>query len=140
MPAYATRAELDGYAGARPGGVDDATADRELDNASRDVDRLIGGSWRVRQASGTYAGLIYDPTTVPEPFLTMLKRATMAQAEFRILNPDAIAGTAAGGSVKGPDFEVTLPSNETGQAPRIGAKTADELAPFPRRLTARGVA
>lgn len=133
--AYATRAEFDEVVGARPAGLADDELDRLLELASGDVDRLLGQ--RLRQTTGDYAGRKYDPTTLAEPYSTMLKRATIAQAQYRHTLGDKLTTFAAAGRISGPDYSVELPKNATGSTPRIGPQTVDELDGFPRSLTAR---
>lgn len=117
MPTYATKAELDAYIEGGSG-LDQATADRLLERAERDVD-YAAGAWSI---ASTTTGLKFDPTTLPEWQKKALSRATCAQAEYRKTMGEDFMVKAQHATVRGPDFAVT------GELPYIGPKALRELA------------
>lgn len=80
MPIYATAADLASYVADNtevgvPTGV---AADRLLERAERDVDRVVG-PWPVFSN-----GRKFDPPSLTAPQRAALSRATCAAAEFRL--------------------------------------------------------
>lgn len=120
MTPYATEADLTDYA---PDYVepDPAKTTALLERATRDVDNLLGPRRAI--ATGTYAGLKLDPTTLAGWEAEALARATSAQAAYLWRIEQARAADSAGAVVareKGPDFEVQYATPTTRLQAAIG--------------------
>lgn len=135
-PLYASVPDFEDYV---EGWVtDDAAAlGRYIERAERDIDALFALRPMIR--TGAYAGRRFDPTLLLAPEAAALKRAVCAQAEYLIDTGPEVAAGVAPGSIKGPDFEVTIPTGASGRRSRYSAKLDTELAPLElyRRRTAR---
>ncbi|MEJ7786558.1 MAG: hypothetical protein WKF96_17285 [Solirubrobacteraceae bacterium] len=115
-PAYASQADLEGYI---EGWVttDPAALERLLERAERDIDTLLGDYDRQ---PGTDRKL--DPAALTTHQAYALRRATCAQAEYRIAMGEEFFVQAQYTYVSGPDF------SRRGELPRIGPKVLGELA------------
>lgn len=139
MPAYATVAEFEEYV---EGWVtdDEATLTRELERASRDVDRFILNGYPPLN-TGAFAGLKVDPTLLAAWQADALARATSAQALHRIRTAPAStdAPEPRRKRVKGPDFEVEYVDGDLKGSGRYSPELEAELAPLAlfRQRTAR---
>lgn len=133
--SYATRTELADYAPAVVG--TDAFLDRLLLDASRDLDRWWG---MIPHSATATDGLKYDLTTLDADTAEGIKKATLAQAEFRNhVGPDYFLDLP-GTTVQGPDFTITTggPGAASGWSKYLGSKTLAELASYGLlRATAR---
>jgi hypothetical protein len=112
----------------------DAVADRLLEQASRDVDEVLGPlPYRTEEP---YAGFKLNPGDLVEIGAKALARATCAQAEHRMRVGRANLGGRPTKREKGPDFEVEYLDVGTG---RFSRDLPRELAPLAglRRLRAR---
>lgn len=115
MSAYATESEYEDYAGT------DAPSDVErlLEKASDDVDTVLG-TYRVLE-DGDFAGRKIDPETLDYPASRALKRATCAQAQYRLEMGEAFFIQPSIAS-SGPEFSLEQPASH------IGPLTWRELA------------
>lgn len=115
MGVYATAEQLDAYVVDNqdvdaPAG---AEAERLLDRAQRDVDRVVG-PWPILST-----GLKFDPGTLPVTAREALARATCAAAEYRVeVGEDQLVG----GDEYLPDMLRPLRT-----AGRAGPKVLEEL-------------
>ena len=121
--AYATLADLRAYSADANAIVDDDVLTRELEQAERDIDTVLGS----RGARDAETGLKVDPAaelaagTLAQWQVDALNRATCAQAEYRlVMGPDFFI-RAQHNRVRGPDFTTE------GQLPYIGPKAMLEL-------------
>ena len=116
MPVYALGADFPSYVEGWT--TTDAVAlDRLLERAERDVDGLLGDY--ARQPA---TGLKLDPAALTTHQASALRRATCAQAEYRIEMGEEFFVQAQYTYVAGPDFQ------RRGELPRIGPKVLPELA------------
>jgi hypothetical protein len=131
MPAYATADEFADYV---PGWVtDDAPAlDRLLEDATRDVDAILGPLPVLEL--GDYAGFKLDPSTLRPWEAEALSRATCAQTLHRYRNPpEDVDQARPTRSISGPDFAETYGDVAIdGRAPsgRYSPRVALELKPI----------
>lgn len=122
---YATREELNGYivGGVVALGVEDndEAVNPILDAASRDVDRYVGFSWSMEPNGFRFGDLTANPKKLSNEELVALKRATCAQAEYRIAKGEEFFRHDQFRSTSGPDFATQ------GKLARFGPKAREEL-------------
>lgn len=119
--AYATVAEFEGYVEDWVTGDEEALK-KALHKASTDVDRWVGPSWKV-QTNGLRLGDVDGDNEqgLSQGQVEALKRATCAQAEYRIeMGPDFFI-RAQHDQTSGPDFSTK------GKLPFFGPKAQIEL-------------
>src|SRR3712207_477511 len=110
MPHYATTDDLDAYAEIDI--TDPAFVGRVIDRAERDLDQRVLGPWPVDAATGLkfgqprHAGAPTNPQGLTTLQIDALKRATCAQAEYRIEMGERFFSRPQRERTKGPDFEV----------------------------------
>lgn len=122
---YATRAELAEYAPQVVG--TDPELDELLKQASLDLDRFIGV---VPRSATAVLPFKWDLAALDATSAEGIKRATMAQAEFRdAMGPDHFVGLA-GTTIQGPDFTITSGGGFGGGSHNLGPKTIQELISF----------
>lgn len=121
MATYATVSDLRAYADLTGG--DDADLERVLIRAERDVDR-VAGNQGARPDSQL---LKFAPAGMGARQADALRRATCAQAEYRITVGEPFMVKGQHQSVSGPQFSTS------GKLPRVGPKVMDELAPLVNR-------
>lgn len=121
MATYATTADLaaliEGFT------VDDsAAAERLLERAEREIDRVLG-PWPLLDATG----LKMDPSTLSALDADVLRRATVAQAEYEL--------TMGYDFFVRPQYAKTVANGVSidGKAPRVGPKALTELLRFTQR-------
>lgn len=126
-PTYATVAQLRDYTGKTAGELPDEQAEQLLQKAERDIDSLALVGRPVIEATG----LRFDPTALSATEALTLKRATCAQAEYRLEMGDSFFIRGQHGEVSGPEFSTK------GTLGRIGPQTYNELkgAPLVRLTT-----
>lgn len=127
MGTYATGAEVNAYIEGGSGYADaDATLERHIQRAQRDVDRAAG-VWVVDRTTG----LKFTPSAMGAVPRAALMRATAAQVEYRLAKGEAFFMEEPM-AVQGPDFSSQY------REPRIGPKVYEELQLGGlRRVTAR---
>lgn len=123
---YATREELNAYI---VGGVtslgfedDDKTINPILTQASRDVDQRVGFGWSMESNGFRFGDLGQNPKQLSAAQLVALRRATCAQAEYRMVKGEEFFRHGQHKSTSGPDFSTQ------GKLPRFGPKASEELA------------
>lgn len=94
---------------------------RALNRASLDVDRFVGFAWSVQSNGLRFGDLEDNPQDLDEGELAALKRATCAQAEYRIEKGEEFFVHDQYESVGGPDF------GTKGKLSRFGPKAREEL-------------
>jgi hypothetical protein len=95
---------------------DEEAMDRIIERAEQDIDTIVG-DWPYLPS-----GRKFDPELLGEAERDRLKRATCAQAEYRVRMGEAHFATADRAKVVGPDFRVE------GELPRLGPQVMRELA------------
>lgn len=123
--AYATKDELDTFI---VGGVisinafisdDEVTA--VLADASRDIDRYVGPAWAFEDDGSRFGDLSVNAKDLEPAAVIALRRATCAQAEYRLaMGPDFFRQDQYE-TANGPDFSTT------GTVGRIGVRAREEL-------------
>jgi hypothetical protein len=115
MATYATTADFESYV---EGWVtdDSAALERVLQRAEEDIDDVVAGSYLT-------TGRKLDPTATGfgAARVKYLKRATCAQAEYRIIQGEGFFSQAQFDSVSGPDFSTS------GKRRYLGPKARREL-------------
>ena len=116
-PAYASQADVESYIEGWTT-TDPAALERVLERAERDIDGLLGDYGDRQPATGRKL----DPGALTTHQSYALRRATCAQAEYRIELGEDFFVQAQYTYVAGPDFQ------RRGELPRIGPKVLPELA------------
>jgi hypothetical protein len=131
MSAYATLDEFKAYSPQLF--FSDPDMESALEQASRDIDRVVGA---IQRSATAPAGLKYDITTLDADSATGLSNATCAQAEFRLLQgPEFFI--MPGTETKGPDFTIKS-GGGLGVLRWLAPKALDELRSYGLiRTTAR---
>ena len=118
MATYATATELRTYAGADVATLPDATANRAIEQAELDLDGLSP----VNHSLNTTTERRFTPSSLPTVQQIALRRATCAQAQYRLAMGEDFFIRGQHGKVTGPEFTVE------GKLPRIGPQVWRELA------------
>lgn len=100
---------------------DEAALQRTLNRASYDVDRFVGFAWTVQANGFRFGDLTENPQGLDVGELTALRRATCAQAEYRIEKGEEFFVHDQHESTSGPDFSTK------GKLTRFGPKAREEL-------------
>lgn len=133
MPDPGTYATLDEFKAYAPSlAYDDLTLTRALQDASRDIDRFI--TLLPRSTTAT-PPLKFDVAKLDADSVEGLNRATLAQAEYRIVQgPDFFVQTS-GTEIKGPDFTITNGGAGRGAASYLAPTALQELIAYRLVLT-----
>lgn len=102
--------------------TDPAELARVLERASRDIDRYCG-PWEQQADGSLFGDLSVNPRGLGPAQINSLRRATAAQAYYRLRNGEdwALGGGDLYDSTTGPDFTAT------GRRPRVSPLARDEL-------------
>ena len=116
-PTYATIEQLREYTGQAEAVLSDDRAEEILRRAERDIDSLAVVGWPTDETTG----LRFDPAALSDTEALALRRATCAQAEYRLEMGDSFFVKGQYEEVSGPEFSTK------GKLGRIGPQTFNEL-------------